>query len=237
MPQLQPIAEPVSREQITAVLDHLARYRLTIFPALERLPAFAQDGPRTIKSVLRECQSRGLIDAAPLHHGARYWFLQSSGAEQCNPRADRSGPLSEQAKIHALAMLRFCFLFDRPRHRLSADELADAFPAVARQGLSSSYYLDPQGASRIGLTRIDAAHCGRWDRILRVLSDDIADHLRQPDFRRLAQAGRFEITVLTVLPQKARRIRESLAQSYDAQTIQVQVVAIPELLPLVTSIR
>jgi hypothetical protein len=56
-------------------------------------------------------------------------------------------------------------------------------------------------------------------------------------FRQLIAGGRFELTVLTVFKQKARRITESLGQHRDAQRIPVHVVAVPELLPLITSTR
>lgn len=216
---------------VDAALDHIARYRLTVFPALQQLPVFSGCASGQIKDVLRECQRQSLIGSAPLHHGARYWYLDALGAQACELPEDRVGPLSEPAKIRALAMLRFCCLSDRPRRRLTPQELAEAFPVIAPVGLPSGYYFDPVGAGRLGLCRVDAGRRGRWDRVVESVRQDIAGHLHRPGFRQFIQAGRFEITVLTVFRQKARRIYESLVR--DTQPLPVQVVALPELLPLI----
>ena len=223
--------ETVPDELIDAVLDHIARYRLTVFPALQQLPVFAACGPRRIKNVLRECQRQSLIGSAPLHHGARYWYLDVLGAQACELPEERVGPLSEPAKIRALAMLRFCCLSDRPRRRLTPEELAAAFPVIAPAGLPSGYYFDPGGAGRLGLCRVDAGRSGRWDRVVESVRQDILQHLHRPGFRQFIQAGRFEITVLTVFRQKAKRIYESLLR--EAERLPLQVVALPELLPLI----
>lgn len=103
-----------------------------------------------------------------------------------------------------------------------------------RPGLPEGYYFDPQGSGRLGLARVDAGRRGRWDRVVQSLREDIDDHLHQVGFRKLIQAGRFEITLLTVLGQKARRIVESLSQYRDTVRVPLQVVALPELLPLIS---
>lgn len=132
-------------------------------------------------------------------------------------------------------MLRFCYLSDRPRHRLTTHDLARSFPGLQRPGLPSGYYFDPAGSGRLGLARLDVGRHGRWDRVLQSLRADINDHIQQPVFKRLLEAGRFEITVITVFRQKARRIEEAWAQKKDACPVPLQVVALPELLPLITS--
>ncbi len=158
--------EFVPAELTEAVLNHVARYRLTVFAAIERLPVFSAMGPRQIKDVLRDCQRQSLVGSAPLYHGAKYWYLDAVGAERCGLAEQRIGPLSEPAKLRALALLRFCCLSDKPRHRLTPDDLARHFPSLYRPGLPSGYYFDPAGSGRLGLARIDAARRGRWDRVL-----------------------------------------------------------------------
>jgi hypothetical protein len=82
---------------------------------------------------------------------------------------------------------------------------------------------------------VDAGHRGRWDRIIASVREDIALHLRQPGFRPLIRARRFEITILTVLPAKVRRIANALISLPEVKHIPVHVVAQPELLPLIHS--
>lgn len=222
-----------SDECIDAILDHLARYRLSIFAAVAKLPVFAAARPRQVKDALKECQRQSLIGSAPLHHGARYWYLDTLGAQACGLDGDRNGPLAESPKIRALAILRFCCLSDHPRHRLTVAELSRAFPKIARHGLPASYYFDPEGPGRLGMIRVDAGGRGRWDRVVQSVRADIDRHSCTPGFEPLVQAGRFEITVVTVVRKKAARIIESLALR--PHPVPVRVVAIPELLPLVTS--
>jgi len=232
---MKSMPESIPNEFVDAVVHHLARYRLTVFPAVQQLPAFATSRPSQVKDTLRECQRQSLIGSAPLHHGAKYWYLDVLGAQRCGLPEERIGPLSEPAKLRALAMLRFCCLSGAPRHRLTADDFAQSFPDLARPGLPDGYYFDPQGSGRLGLARVDAGRRGRWDRAIESLRDDINDHVHRSGFRRLIQAGRFEITLLTVLRQKAQRLYESLTQFPDARRVPVQVMAIPELLPLLSS--
>jgi len=44
---------------------------------------------------------------------------------------------------------------------------------------------------------------GRWDRIVESIREDIDDHCRYASFRKLIDAGRFDLTVLTVFKQNA----------------------------------
>jgi hypothetical protein len=224
----------ISEDAIATIVNHVARYRLSVFNAIERLPCFIEVGAKRVKDILAECRSRSLLESAPLHHGAKYWYLGQSCTEQHKMSPERIGPLSEPAKLRALAILRFCCLSDRPRHRLLADELRASFPDVARPGLSDGYYFDSQGSGRIGLIRVDAGRRGRWDRVIQSLREDVDNHVHCPGFRKLIQAGRFEITVLTVFRQKAQRISDSLAQHPDTRRTALQVVAMPELLPLLS---
>jgi hypothetical protein len=98
------------------------------------------------------------------------------------------------------------------------------------------YYFDHHGTGRIGLMRVDAGLHGRWDRIVQSVRDDLREHLLHSGFRRLILAGRFEFTIITVLSRKAERIRESVARMPEVHRTSIQVVAIPELLPLIASV-
>jgi hypothetical protein len=216
-----------------SLLAHVARYRLTVFSALKGLPELSNLSPGQVSSALRACQRERLIDSAPLHQGARYWFLTRNGAPAAGISEEHSGPLSEPAKLRAFAMLHFCCLANTSRYRLTAADIKRGFPALYRPGMPNGYYFDPADDGRIGLLRIDAAGPGRWDRVLQSLRNDIGLHWIHPEFRQLADARRFQITLLTVLPQKASRLRQAIAELRDARRVPVEVAAMPELLPLV----
>jgi len=218
---------------ISTLLEHLARYRLTEFSVLKRLPVFADWRPRDLRRLLRDGERQRLIGSAPLHQAARYWFLERDGASRVGLPEQFSGPLSEVAKMRASAVLRYCCHSAPMRHRLTAEELKQHFPTLHRPGMPSHYYFDPQGAGTIGLLRIDAGQRGRWDRSIQTLRQDISSHVLCDGFRQLALTGRFRITLVTVHPRKANRLSEALKQHRDVQRIPVEVMAMPELLPLV----
>lgn len=229
--------ETTDESNVSALLEHLARYRLTEFAVLKRLPVFSDWSSRDLRQLLRDCKRQRLIGSAPLHHAARYWFLEFQGAIRTGLTEQFSGPLSEVAKLRAYAVLRYCCHSEPMRHRLTADELKQHFPTLHRPGMPNHYYFDPQGEGTIGLLRIDAGNRGRWDRSIQSLRQDISSHFLRDGFRQLALAGRFRITLVTVHPRKANRLSEALKQHRDVQRILVEVVAMPELLPLVVPSR
>ncbi|MBA3314344.1 MAG: hypothetical protein H0T47_13790, partial [Planctomycetaceae bacterium] len=153
-----------------------------------------------------------LIRSAWLYQGVRYWSLTPTGAAHCGLDPERAGRLSESAKLRAFALLQFCCLGEEPRRRLNTAELIGTFPDLPSSGLPGGYYFDPAGGGRMGLARLDAHRQGRWDRSLQSLREDIDRHWRQPGFRRLIQAARFEITLLTIFPEKASRLAAALAE-------------------------
>ncbi|MEZ5940297.1 MAG: hypothetical protein R3C18_02820 [Planctomycetaceae bacterium] len=237
MPTRIPSNESVSDGMIEILLEHIARYRMTVPAAVATLPSTNGRGLAGAKLVLRECRQQSLVDSAPLHGRSRYWFLTASGANRCSVTVNRDGPLSETAKIRAFALLHFCCLSGQPRLRLTADDIRQNFPDLYRPGLPTGYYYDPAHSGRLGLARVDASQGGRWDRVIETLRSDITDHLRQPSFKRLAEAGRFEITLLTVFPEKADRIRTALARHRDLDRVPIRIESVPDLLPVILSLR
>ena len=223
------------QDSVEAILAHVARYRLSTFTALSRMPQFADESPRHLRRLLRDCREAELLSSAALHSGSRYWFLTPAGATRCGLDESRSGPLSETAKLRAYALLLFCCTSDKPRHRLTASELSQQFSALHRLGMPGTYYFDTTGKGSIGLARIDAGHQGRWDRVVQSVQDDISLHRKLPGFQQLIKAQRFEITVLTVLPAKAERTVSVLNSLSEVKHVPVHVVAQPELLPLIHS--
>jgi hypothetical protein len=227
--------QPAANDLDALLLEHVARYRLTVVEAALRLPRLAGIEQEQIRRSLQGLKRRSLLSTAPLCVGSTYWHLTAASAGKAGLPERQSGPLSESAKIRAYAILHFCCLTGAARHRLNSVELSQYFPELSRPGLPGGYYFDPRGAGQLGLIRVDAGNNGRWDRVVESLREDVSNHMLQPGFRSLIQAHRFQIAVLTVFPHKARRIQETLAKHADSARIPVEVVSIPELLPLLTS--
>ena len=220
-------------DSISAVLSHIRRYRLTVFSAVEQLAVLQGAGPRHIKHILKVATRENLIDSARLHHNCRYWFLTETGVAAIEGNC-RHGPLTEPAKVRAFATLAFCHLSDRPRVRLMRDELCRHFPDLDETGMTSTYYFDGAGSGCLGLARVDAGQRGRWDRVVESIREDIDTHCNRRGFQKLIADRSFEISILTVHPQKAARIRQALSEKSDAQRIPIRIVPILQLLPLLT---
>ncbi len=221
-------------ELMQSLLEHIGRYRLTVLDGLEQLPLFGGMQAKQIRRLLWQMEHRKLVASASLYRGSTYWYLLPKGAAQLHLDTSRFGILSEQAKFRAFALLTFCCRNDKPRVRLTPQELTVYLPDCQRMGLPSTYYYDASGSGQLGFVRVDAGHHGRWDRVVQTLREDISAHLRRPAWERLVKADRFEFTVLTVFPEKAERIRETVEQNAFLRRSKVQVVALPELFPLIS---
>lgn len=222
-------------QQRRAVVDHIARYRLAIAASLRQLPELATGSPNEWRQCLRSLQADSIIESQWLHHGMPCWHLAENGAIRLGLSTDRSGPLSESAKLKAYAMLRFCCLGNRPRMRLTADDIRKHFTELCRIGMPQGYYVDLHGEGKLGLLRIDAGGRGRWDRVVHSVVEEVNQHRQQAGFSRLMHTHRFEFTIATVLPQKAQRIREAIQQKSELNNVALRIVAMPELLPLIAS--
>ena len=200
-----------------SVREHVARYRMTVLAAVQQMPEFKSFGRKRTAAFLHQlCRSRTL-GHAPLYRNRGYFFLAARGSGsnadelQRGSTGDRYGPLSESAKIKNYAMLAFCCLGTRRRQRLSPADFNRCFPDLSRPGLPMNYYVDTsQSKPRLGFVRVDAGGRGRWDRVLAKCQNDAEAHYADSGFRQFIDCQAFEITLITALPQKARRLAESI---------------------------
>lgn len=217
------------------LLEALNRYRLMTMEAAQQLPAYVDHDSEQLDQLIQTGVKRKLWGQAWLHHGLKYIY-RINPEQNLRTALTPHGPLTEPAKLRSYASLRFCLLSGRPRTRLTREELSRWIPGLDPHGLPGTYYLDAQAAGRLGLIRLDAGRSGRWDRVIESVREDIGEHFVNAAFRSLLQAGRFEITIISVLPQKAQRLVSTLQQHRDTQRVPVHVVAIPELLPLMPAL-
>ena len=97
-----------------------------------------------------------------------------------------------------------------------------------------NYYVDmSQSQPRLGFVRVDAGGRGRWDRVLAKCRNDLDTHSADAGFRNFIDRQAFEITLITALPQKARRLADSLSSMHDSGIRMIRVLAMPELLNLI----
>jgi hypothetical protein len=237
--------QPQQAASRSVVLEHVGRYRMSVPPAIACLMNVKHLGRKRLRTLLAQMCGDGELARAPLYGNRPYYYLpeQAAADEQHPQRSHRAGPLSEPAKIHNYAILAYCCLHTSGRQRLTAAEVAQHFPQIARPRLPLNYYVDTAaGRPRLGFIRVDAGGHGRWDRVLARCRADLEAHFVHAGFRPFLQGGQFELALITALPQKAERLRQSIAQWRDAYARLIQVIALPDLLHLVaplppTSVR
>lgn len=227
----------LSRAGTTEVLQHVARYRLTTATALRQaLPALCPTRRSAERKLIRLVDD-GLLTLAPLMKHERYAFLTSQGSEVLGGKATSPGQaFAELPKLRCFAWLAFCCLGNTRRERLLPDELRIAFPELNRPGVPLSFYrtlTESDAEASFGFARIDPCGHGRWDRIVAAVLSDIRQLAPLPTVKRLIAEQRFEYSLITALPQKARRVRAALAQKAESRVLRINVVALPLLLPLI----
>ncbi len=125
---------------------------------------------------------------------------------ELSPR--RMQPLGPRQHPTSLFTLRHCLSGDRYRPRLTPQELADRWPAIAPADHRRAFY---EQQARLVLVDIDlggdaAYRARKWRRSLRRRRD------QRSEFRVLTDAGRLQIAIITATPEQAEAITAELAE-------------------------
>ena len=206
------------------LLEHIRRYRLSVISIAAQM---LQTPKRELREVAQDLLQSGMLGSESLYHTRRYLFVEHSTVNQ-----SRVGPLSERAKVTALATLQFCSARPRQRELLTASEFQNHFSDLYRPSGSRRYVLDQtSGEPKLAFIRVDAGGPGRWDRVIGKARRDLDRHRTTSAYDSLIRRELFEVHILTALERKAERIQQTLTQSPDDQRI--QVTALPDLIHLV----
>ncbi len=225
------------------LLNHVNRYRMTAADVVRLNYPATCSTRKAAERTLEQLVIEGDLGTAPLFGRRRYVFLTQQGLQNVagdgeighsEEVRERSGPLSELAKIRAYGFLAFCCLSKHKRCRLMVHEFKAQFPDLYEVGASTSYYVDPEPAKPVlGFLRIDTGGSGHWDRVLKRFRVDLEEYYTHSGFRALVDCGGFEMTLVTALPQKAERLGVALSKHEDMPPVSVRVIAIPDLLYLI----
>ena len=226
---------PKLEERDRFILEHVARYRMTVPQALSELTFFEDSGPHAVKNVLKRlCRSGGYLSSAPLYRNRSYYHLTKRAVRVLGEHDSLAKPLPDEPKTRAYAVLSFCCLQGRGFERLTKDEFEQHFPELYQNQQRREYYIDTAGdRPRLGFLRVDYGGRGRWDRLIAKCREDVVKRCDKPAFRKLIDAGDFVITVLTALEKKAERLRQAVAEIEAQLPVPIQVAVIPDLLELI----
>lgn len=226
-----------------AVLQHVARYRLTTPEILAPTGLLPDTERRTADRTLqRLAHAEWLVagDLIPELPGSERVFYQLTplAAERLGHDPEFAAPLGRDARIECWAIATFCCGGSVFRQVFTKREFQEKFRQLWFSGQPVRYYLepDPQGPARLAFLKVDTAGAGRWDRLIdscaRFLGQrtDIEraapEHRTQVSaFRQLVQQGQFQFTVLTALPQKQRAIELELERRTVARGSAPPIVA------------
>jgi hypothetical protein len=212
-----------------AILNHVARYRLSTPEVIHRL-YFGDLATNAVTKVTLRLRRAGYLVAHELYHKHIY-FLPGPMVDRGNPKAGE--PFGTQKLILTYGTLAFCCTGETVQRLLTPAEFEEVrgmlslSPALPYH----NFFLDKtEGHTRINWIRID--YGAEQRRLLRLVWTKLDAWMGYDGFPALIKAGRFAVTLVTTGEPK----RRSLQASYDRNPIEgvpLRVAVVPELLDLI----
>lgn len=153
------------------VLEHVARYRLTL-PSILAQSAILDGEGVPPASVLERLTSIQMLSKGELLPGVPetelYYSLAPRGAITLGRDPASARPLKRDARIEAFAIATFCCSGPVERHLFTRDEFLERFDGIWYPGQPLRYCLEysDAGEPRLAFLRVDLDGFGRWDRLI-----------------------------------------------------------------------
>lgn len=219
-----------------AILSHIDRYESTTAEASFNARVRGMTSVEIARNRLEALVRRKVLRREPLFK-ATPCYLRNRGRLDATRAGDRVGAeevLSIPEKLRRFAMLQFCTLHSNNRNRLTREEMSSRFSDLYRENSPVNYYVSSDDSiTKLGFLRVDLCGHGRWDRIVSKLNSDLHWHLQHRTVKQLLSVNAFEMTVVTSLWPKARRIESALAEKEQLMPIPVRVIAMPEFISII----
>lgn len=198
-------------DRTEAILRHVARYRVSVRPVVERL--FFQS--RDSKNALEQLRRDSLIDVVPraLKNNQSYYHLTTEGAKAIGAPASLAAPPGGAALGRDLKILYFCNMATSLRERVPDTDLQELFQpdesptgdhCLARRG-------DGMCLFRVYVPTTDPASALRQ---IRDLTRDVRQH---PVLSRWRETDMYALAVLVESPPYAADLLTKLQRSEDGQ--------------------
>jgi hypothetical protein len=208
-------------ESDEAILRHVLRYRLTT-PHILSCSEILALSEAEIADRLERLVSLGLLASAPLITGydePKYFHLTEAAAISLGQDIAVAKPLKVDARAEWFAVASFCCCGDTVRELFTKEEFQTQFKHLWFVGQPVRYYLEPgdDGVVRLAFIKVDTGGPGQWDRLIdscqrflhqRTTPDKVAKAFRDKvsAYASMVEQGRFQISILTALPEKQRAI-------------------------------
>ena len=198
-----------------AILDHLARYRLTTIEALHRLFWEPTTTANAVSQVLARLAAGGYVQRIEesLSGSQNYYLLTAEAAREYGEDEDFARPPGTTSLIHHYLMLEFCCLGDARREHITAQEIRTGFPNLNGRGIArNAYFHTFDEPPRLGWLEVD---CGNHaETRAKKCRKQFAKRYEAQElrFRELADEGRFGIVLVTTSEGKKRALERALAK-------------------------
>ena len=230
MHQPQPAPRTRHQQRDRAILDHVARHRITIRRLLRQL-FFPGTNPAAATKVTTRLCRHGRLARHVLCHPRVYFTLGPREARDRGLSPSRAEPLGPQALPSEYAAVAYATFGAVMHRRLTTDELAALFPWTPPALAEVPHCLDESGQPPV-LERIRVDLGGTPDHVARRCDADLADHRRLREFSTLLTQRRFRLVVVTGTPQKAVAIKEAIGRHAWPEGLRVHLAVVPDLLLL-----
>lgn len=235
------------KEADEAILRHVLRYRLTT-PQILTCSGTLEFSEAEATNRLERLVSGGLLASAPLITGydePKYFHLTEAAAISLGQGTAVAMPLKVDARADWFAVASFCCCGDTVRELFTKEEFQTQFKHLWFVGQPVRYYLEPgdDGVVRLAFIKVDTGGPGQWDRLIdscqrflyqRTTPDKVAKAFRDKvsAYAAMVEQGRFQISVLTALPEKQRAIALELERRRlkEQPAPPIKAYVVPELL-------
>lgn len=215
------------KHSIRDILEHVFRYRLTTPEIVSACSKLAPADVQAAEKLLQELTHSQWLQAGPLSPhdpSKRFYYLTPKAAEALEHDQIVAKEPSRELRIESYAIARFCCCSRPFRELFTKDEFLAKFSSIWYPGQPVRYYLEParDDEVRLAFLKVDKGGPSRWDRVIESCQRFLAKrtsrsqantqyHPQVDAFRDLVDAGRFQISLLTSLPEK----RDAIVQALD----------------------
>lgn len=213
------------REQ--AIIDHVARYRLSTDEVLHELFFAGAQSVKTVQKAAARLVAAGWLDKFQAV-GRRNIYVLGSNFESLRPRRGSSASFSEQTLPETLAILYFCV---RHRHRrLTVPEIRSVDSRLCETGLRNAAYYVAKREKTLGLSLLFVDRDSPVRRITWKIRRLVGQRNKRDGFRQWILDRRFSVTILTAFAEKQQQLVQAFPPTAQA-LVPIQVVLVPEFAP------
>lgn len=184
-----------------------------------------------VKKYLRKRLRKGHLRAYPLTRDGRQYFRFSPSRVYHLGLPEKAGKpfRGNQGLLKAYAALLWCVGGAVVRRRFTPKTLEESYPGTFDEKLRDAIYCidGDSGVNRLTILRCDYGGADPT-RLVKKCFADVRRRLVIPAFEQFITEGRFGVTLLTVEPTKADRLRQLFAQEPETAT-HFRVESLPEL--------